>query len=249
MRLDIYLTESGLAPTRSRAKLLIDDGSVFVNGISVEKAAYDVKEEDTVTVENALRYVSRGGLKLEAALREFSVSPAGMVALDVGASSGGFTDCLLQNGARFVYAVDAGNGQLAASLRNDPRVDCRENYNARYMKATDFPVPPTMAVMDVSFISQTLILPALADVLSVGSRLISLVKPQFEVGRAFVGRGGLVRDEKARQAAILRVKEAGIACGFRFLGVTTSPITGGDGNIEYLICFEKSGEKKVQEID
>ncbi|MBQ8858243.1 MAG: TlyA family RNA methyltransferase [Clostridia bacterium] len=245
MRLDLYLTENGLASTRSRAKLLIDGGSVFVNGISAEKAAYDVKDGDAVTVENALRYVSRGGLKLEAALQRFSVSPAGVVALDVGASSGGFTDCLLQNGARFVYAVDSGSGQLAATLRGDPRVDCRENYNARYMQASDFPTPPTLAVMDVSFISQTLILPALAAVLPTGSRLISLVKPQFEVGRALVGRGGLVRDEKARQAAIARVKEAGIACGFRFVGVMTSPITGGDGNIEYLICFEKSDEKKV----
>ncbi len=249
MSLDLYLTENGLAPTRSRAKLLIDGGSVFVNGISIEKAAYDIKEGDTVTVENALRYVSRGGLKLEAALREFSISPAGLVVLDVGASSGGFTDCLLQNGARFVYAVDAGSGQLAASLRGDPRVDCRENYNARYMKASDFSTPPMLAVMDVSFISQTLILPALAAVLPIGARLISLVKPQFEVGRAFVGRGGLVRDEKARKSAIARVKEAGVACGFRFIGVMTSPITGGDGNIEYLVCFEKSEEKKVQEID
>lgn len=249
MRLDLYLTEQGLAPTRSRAKLLIDGGSVFVNGISVEKAAYDVKEGDAVAVENALRYVSRGGLKLEAALREFSVSPEGLIALDVGASSGGFTDCLLQNGARFVYAVDAGSGQLAASIRNDPRVDCRENCNARYMQASDFSIPPMLAVMDVSFISQTLILPALATVLPVGAKMISLVKPQFEVGRAFVGRGGLVRDEKARQAAIARVKEAGIACGFRFVGVMTSPITGGDGNVEYLICFDKSEEKRIQEID
>ncbi|MBO7761925.1 MAG: TlyA family RNA methyltransferase, partial [Clostridia bacterium] len=189
-----------------------------------------------------LPYVSRGGLKLEAALKAFSLSPRGAVALDVGASSGGFTDCLLQNGATLVYAVDSGTGQLAMELLEDARVVSMEGYNARYMQPSDFPQTPTFAVMDVSFISQTLILPALASVLPPKSQIVTLIKPQFEVGRAHVGRGGIVRDEKARQAAIARVTDAAGLLGLDFRAVITSPIRGGDGNVEYLAHFEKKGE-------
>lgn len=242
MRLDAYLKEVGLAPTRNRAKMMIEAGSVRVNGIVVQKSAYDVKEQDTVTAEAILRYVSRGGLKLEEALRHFRVDPVGCVVLDVGASSGGFTDCLLQNGARLVYAVDSGSGQLVASLRANPRVVYIENYNARYMQSADFDERPTLAVMDVSFISQTLILPALSAVLPEGGHLISLIKPQFEVGRAAVGRGGIVRDEKARLGAISRVREAAGLCGLRCIEVIPSPILGGDGNCEYLAYFVKESE-------
>ncbi len=239
MRLDAYLKESGMVATRSRAKLLIEAGSVRVNGVAVEKPAYDVHDQDTVEVEDTLRYVSRGGLKLEEAFKHFPVSVQGCVAIDVGASSGGFTDCLLQNGAAKVYAVDSGSGQLADVLRKDGRVVCKENYNARYMQSSDFDMAPTLAVMDVSFISQTLIFPALASVLPIGGILISLIKPQFEVGRAAVGRGGIVKDEKARQKAILHVKEQGTLHGLRCLDVIPSPIRGGDGNYEFLAYFVK----------
>lgn len=232
-----------MVATRSRAKMLIEAGSVRVNGMTVRKPAYDVNDQDVVTVEDALRYVSRGGLKLEEALKRFPVTVQGCVVLDIGASSGGFTDCLLQNGAVKIYAVDSGSGQLAESLRRDKRVVCKENYNARYMQSADFDATPVLAVMDVSFISQTLIFPALVSVLPVGGILISLIKPQFEVGRAAVGRGGIVKDEKVRQKAILRVKEQGILYGLRCMDVIPSPILGGDGNHEYLAYFIKESER------
>ena len=238
MRIDEYIKAEGLAASRSRAKLLIEEGSVTVNGTLVTKASYEVREGDRVNVSD-LPYVSRGGLKLAAALAAFSLSPQGCVALDVGASSGGFTDCLLQKGASLVYAVDSGRGQMAPSLLRDPRVVCREGYNARYMQASDFEKTPTFAVMDVSFISQTLILPALAALLPSGANLVSLIKPQFEVGRAHIGRGGIVRDEKAREAAVTRVQEVALSLGLVPKGVITSPIRGGDGNVEYLAHFVK----------
>lgn len=241
MRIDEYIKAEGLAASRSRAKMLIDEGAVSVNGKPITKASYEVREGDAVEVCD-LPYVSRGGLKLEAALSAFSLSPVGCVALDVGASSGGFTDCLLQKGASFVFAVDSGTGQLAPSLAVDPRVRSLENYNARYMKPEDFEQTPTFAVMDVSFISQTLILPALSRVLPLGATLVSLIKPQFEVGRAYVGRGGIVRDEKAREAAVARVCDAAHLVGFSSCGVITSPIRGGDGNVEFLAYFRKVEE-------
>ena len=241
MRIDEYIKAEGLAASRSRAKMLIDEGSVTVNGIPVTKASYEVREGDTVRVLD-LPYVSRGGLKLEAALSAFSLSVRDAVALDVGASSGGFTDCLLQNGASLVYAVDSGKGQLVPSLLSHPRVVSMEGYNARYMKPDDFPRTPNFAVMDVSFISQTLILPSLVAVLPQGATLVTLIKPQFEVGRAHVGRGGIVRDEKAREAAVARVLDAARILGLESRGVITSPIRGGDGNIEFLAYFIKKGE-------
>lgn len=246
MRLDVYLKEQGLAPSRSRAQMLIDDGCVRVDGKTVRRAAEEVADGQTVTVENALRYVSRGGLKLEAALSAFAVSCAGRVVLDVGASSGGFTDCVLQNGAALVYAVDSGSGQLAPCLRQDQRVVCRENYNARYMRPADFEKTPTFAVMDVSFISQTLIHPALAAVLPAGSPFITLIKPQFEAGRAAVGRGGIVRRPAAWEAAVERVRASAEACGFACRGVMDSPIPGGDGNHEFLAYFIKTTGEEAQ---
>ncbi len=242
MRLDQYLVARQLVPTRSRAHALIMEGYVSIQGKTIEKASYIVADDmppEDVHVSDPCRYVGRGGLKLEAALHAFSLDLTGETVLDVGASSGGFTDCALQHGAATVYAVDAGQGQLAPALRADPRVYCRENYNARYLSLSDLPGQPTVAVMDVSFISQTLILPALSTVLPAGGKLVSLIKPQFEAGRAAVGRGGIVRGEKDRQAAIARVQEAAQACGFSCAGVIQSPITGGDGNIEYLGYFVK----------
>ncbi|MBQ8175358.1 MAG: TlyA family RNA methyltransferase [Clostridia bacterium] len=241
MRIDEYIKAEGLAASRSRAKMLINKGAVTVNGSPVTKASYEVRAGDEVLVCD-LPYVSRGGLKLEAALIAFSLSPSKCVALDIGASSGGFTDCLLQKGAALVYAVDSGNGQLAKALASDPRVVSMEGYNARYMKAADFEKTPTFAVMDVSFISQTLILPALSALLPRGATVVTLIKPQFEVGRTHIGRGGIVRDEKARQVAVSRVFEAARLVRLAPQGYITSPICGGDGNIEFLAHFIKEGE-------
>lgn len=215
---------------------------VELNGKIADKPATPVDDTATVRILDTLRYVSRGGLKLEAALAAFDVNPAGRVALDIGASSGGFTDCLLQNGATLVYALDSGTDQLAASLRADPRVRCREHCNARYLQPSDFEQTPTLAVMDVSFISQTLILPAIAAVLPDGGELVSLIKPQFEAGRAAIGKGGIVRSDADRAAAVRRVTECAEALGLTHLGTIPSPIRGGDGNIEYLAHFKK--EKK-----
>ena len=238
MRLDLAIVEKGLASTRTRAKAVIEEGAVLVNGKHVSKPSYEILPTDNVevTLSSALRYVSRGGLKLEAALQAFSVDPTGCVAIDVGASSGGFTDCLLKKGAKKVYAVDSGSNQLVPSLQADTRVVAMENCNARYLDKSLFP-DVTLAVMDVSFISQTMILPSVAGILPQGGKLISLIKPQFEVGRSLIGKGGIVRNEAARKSAIERVKDAAASLGLRNLGVIDSPISGGDGNVEYLAYF------------
>ena len=188
---------------------------------------------------SAKRYVSRGGVKLDAALCAFSVDVVGRRALDVGASSGGFTDCLLQHGAREVVAVDAGTGQLAPTLRADRRVHSMEHFNARYMQPEDLPFVPSVAVMDVSFISATLLLPSVYRVLDDGGDFLLLVKPQFEVGRGGVGKGGIVKDERLRREALTRVVDVATSLGFRSMGVIQSPIAGGDGNIEFLVHFRK----------
>ncbi|MBR4336308.1 MAG: TlyA family RNA methyltransferase, partial [Clostridia bacterium] len=184
----------------------------------------------------------------EGALAASGLSPAGLVALDVGASGGGFTDCLLKRGAVSVYALDNGHGQLADFLRRDPRVTVMEGYNARDLRREDFPLPPRFITMDVSFISQTLILPALAGILDPGALLVSLVKPQFEVGRAGVGRGGIVKDPALRKAALEKVIASAASLGFTFLGSCVSPIKGGDGNEEYLAWFSFDGNGKEETI-
>ena len=242
MRLDRYLYEQGLAKSRTEAARLIEAGAVTVAGAVRKKPSFSI-EEDTpsvaVSVAEVAPFVSRGGEKLAAALTAFSLSPSGHVALDVGASTGGFTDCLLQNGAVRVYAVDAGRGQLAEPLLRDARVILYEQYNARYLKREDFLPLPTFAVMDVSFISATLILPALSALLDSGSHFISLIKPQFEVGRAGLGKGGIVRDDALRRRAVSTVVAAAEAVGLVHLGTIDSPILGGDGNREYLAAFRK----------
>lgn len=245
MRIDLYLQEKGYAPTRSRAKTMIEGAMVEVDGKIVDKPSFSVDEGCEIRILDTLRYVSRGGLKLEAALASFGVDPAGRVALDVGASSGGFTDCLLQGGASLVYALDSGSGQLAASLRADPRVISREHCNARYMTPTDFEQIPTLCVIDVSFISQTLILPAIAQILPEGGELVSLIKPQFEAGRGAIGKGGIVRSDKDRAAAILRVISCAEALSLTHLKTIPSPIRGGDGNIEYLAHFRKQTKERT----
>ena len=240
MRLDLYLFDSGLCQSRTEAKNFILEGSVKVNGKTVKKPSLDVNENDTVELDkSSKKYVSRGGLKLEAALDEFNIDVKDKIAIDVGASSGGFTDCLLQRGAKCVIAVDSGSGQLADKLHNDGRVICIENYNARYMSSEDFSLMPSLAVMDVSFISATHIIPSLYSVLDNDSDYVLLIKPQFEVGPSGIGKGGIVRDDKKRMLAVNKVVEAAKVCGFKYVKMIESPIKGGDGNVEFLAHFRK----------
>lgn len=239
MRIDKYIVEKGLAVSRAKAQEMLKSGAVSVDGVPILKSSFEVEEGSTVAVEeNPLqRYVGRGGLKLEAALDAFSLSPQDKVALDVGASSGGFTDCLLKRGAAYVYAVDAGSGQLHRSLLADSRVCSIENCNARYLSSNMFSHTPSFVVIDVSFISQTLILPAIKDVMLEGGVLVSLVKPQFELGRAALGKGGIVKSEKLARQALSKVESFAATLGFTVLGDMPSPIRGGDGNLEFLAAF------------
>lgn len=240
MRLDVCVAARGFSASRTEAQSLIREGQVRVNGTVRRQPAYPVTEADMIEVLARRRYVSRGGLKLEAALKHFGVDPLGQVCMDIGASTGGFTDCLLQHGALRVYAVENGHGQLAPSLLSDPRVVNCEGYHAKQLSRADFPELPTLYVMDVSFISQTVIMPSLAAMMPHGARLISLIKPQFEAGRRYIGARGIVTEEAGRRLARERVLDAARSLSLIPDGeVIPSPITGGDGNIEYLICFTK----------
>ena len=236
-RLDILLVERGLAESRTRAQALVMEGKVRVAGQTEYKASRQIDDETPVEIESPPRFVSRGGEKLEGAFELWgtALSAEGKTCLDVGSSTGGFTDCLLQHGARRVMAVDVGTNQLAYSLRTDPRVWVRENFNARYMKPEDLPEVPTLAVTDVSFISLKLILPPIRDVLAPGGEIVALIKPQFEVGKGNAP-GGLVRDESLRLAArdeIVRFAKEEL--GLELLGLAESPIKGREmGNVEYL---------------
>ena len=242
-RLDQALCDRGLAASRSLAVRLIREGYVSVNGTVAAKPALSVSAPDRITVaENPLtRYVSRGGLKLEEALRAFSLSVKDLVCADIGASTGGFTDCLLRHGAKHVFAVDAGTDQLHPDLKKDPRVTSFENVNARDLDGTLFPAVD-LVVMDVSFISQSLLYPAVTRVLKPGGVFLSLIKPQFEAGRDKIGGGGIVRDEKVRRACVNALLEKAKENGLSPAGVIPSPITGGDGNVEYLALFTLTKE-------
>ena len=238
MRLDIYLTSNGYADSRQRAKLLITEGCVTVNGKPASKASLDVSDCDKVEVSgDPIGYVSRGALKLKAAFEAFSLSADGVVAIDVGASTGGFTEYLLTQGAKKIYAVDSGTDQLAAKLRNDERVVSMEKYNARNLLKEDFPTEPSLAVMDVSFISQTLIIPSLAKIMAKGATFVSLIKPQFEAGRDAIGKGGIVKNPVSKAMSIKKVIDCAEENGFELCGLTKSPIKGGDGNEEFLAYF------------
>lgn len=240
-RLDTLLVERGLAETRARARAFIMAGDVFVDGVRTDKAGVLVREDSEIKVRDASpKYVSRGGLKLEAALREFGIDPEGLVAADIGASTGGFTDCLLRSGAAKVYAVDVGYGQLDWKLRRDPRVVMREKLNARYIRPEDIGETADIVVIDVSFISLTMIiLPALA-LLKPDGVLIALIKPQFEVGKGEVGKGGIVRDESKHRKVVDRISEFIKSLGLGVMGVIPSPIEGAQGNKEFLIAAVKS---------
>ena len=243
IRLDQYLVQNGLVQSRERAKALIMAGVVFVNQQKVDKAGEMIKEDAVVEVRgHDIGYVSRGGLKLEKAMAEFPIELNGCICGDIGASTGGFTDCMLQNGASKVYSVDVGYGQLAWKLREDPRVVCMERTNARYLTHEQIPDELDFASIDVSFISLKLILPAVANVLKDGGYVASLVKPQFEAGREKVGKKGVVRDPAVHKEVLEHYLEHAREAGFGVLGLTYSPIRGPEGNIEYLGFLQKGAE-------
>lgn len=236
MRLDLLVVERGLAESREKAQALILAARILVNGAPAPKAGMAVDVTSEITLAGPpMRYVSRGGLKLEAALEAFGVNPAGVTALDIGASTGGFTDCLLQHGAARVVAVDVGRAQLHERLRADPRVELHERINARALPTDFLPVPAGLIVIDVSFISLEKILPALRPLLEPREgRLIALIKPQFEAGRREVPRGGVIRDPAVHERVLEKVRGDFSRCGFELLRVIACPITGADGNQEFL---------------
>lgn len=234
LRLDLVLVERGLVDTREKARALILAGQVLVDGQKLDKAGHAVAEDARVELLDSPRFVGRGGLKLEAALEHFGIQAAGKICLDIGSSTGGFTDCLLQRGAARVYAIDVGTGQLDWKLRNDPRVVVREQFNARYLTRAEVPETVSLAVSDVSFISITMILPALSNVLAKDAEMVILVKPQFELEREQVGKGGIIRDPALHQQACDRVTEAVHRLGFE-TGIIPSPVLGAEGNQEFLL--------------
>ena len=238
-RIDKLLVDRGLADTRTKAQALVMAGAVLVDEQLVRKSSevFSPQAQIRIKKEVTSRYVGRGGIKLEAALRHFEIDVSGFVCLDVGASTGGFTDCLLQHGARRVVAVDVGHNQIDWQLRNDRRVEVREGVNARHLTADDFEEKFDLATIDVSFISATKILPAASTVLKGGGRIITLIKPQFEVGKGEVGRGGIVKDPAQHQCVINEVNAAANSLGFDIRGVIESPITGADGNVEFLALY------------
>ena len=239
-RLDVALVERGLAASRERAQALIMAGQVRVDGQVVSKASVNVTVDAQVALDVPDHpYVGRGGVKLAHALDDFAVDPAGRRALDVGASTGGFTDVLLQRGAASVIALDVGHGQLDWKLRNDPRVDVHEGVNARSLTSADVPHPVDLVVIDVSFISLGHILPALPPFMTDGAEIVALVKPQFEAGRDEVGKHGLVTDPAVHEAVIARVTAQAEAAGFARLGMVASAITGATGNQEFFLHLKK----------
>lgn len=247
MRLDLYLTEKGLAKSRSKAQAAISEGRVSVNGQKITKPSFDVSGNEDIDVVDDNRFVSRAGEKLAHALTEFGLDVSGLTALDIGASTGGFTDCLLQNGAKSVYALDVGSAQLDEKLRNDERVTVIENFNARYARRGDFDKDIDFICMDVSFISQSLIYSACADILPVGRQMVTLIKPQFEAGKSNIGKGGIVKDKdgKVLFEILQRLDATARQYGFERVGLTDSPILGGDGNREYLALFTKINDEGV----
>jgi 23S rRNA (cytidine1920-2'-O)/16S rRNA (cytidine1409-2'-O)-methyltransferase len=239
-RLDVAMVQRGLAESRQRAQGLILAGVVMVDGRRASRVAQPVSAGLSIEVSVPEHpYVGRGGIKLAAALDAFGIDPGGTVALDVGASTGGFTDCLLQRGAAKVYAVDVGYGQLAWRLRQDPRVVVVDRRNARYLNREVIPEPIHLATIDVSFISLTLILPAVAACLVSEGEVVALLKPQFEVGKGKVGKGGIVRDERLRRDALDAVRRAACDQGWLWEGEMPSPITGQKGNVEYLVRLRR----------
>ena len=238
-RIDKLLVARGLADSRTKAQALVMAGAVLVNKQLIHKPSELFSHEANIRIKESAtqRYVSRGGIKLEAALREFSVDVNDLVCLDVGASTGGFTDCLLQHGARRVVALDVGHNQLDWKIRNDPRVAVREEVNARHLAPEDFEETFDLVTIDVSFISLTKIFPAAVPLLNNDGRIIALIKPQFEVGKGEVGKGGIVKDPSQHQRVIDEVNTFAQSLGLNVISVIASPITGADGNIEFLALY------------
>ena len=234
-RLDILLTQRGLAESRAKAQALIMSGQVYVDGQKADKAGAAFPDEAQLEVRgSACPYVSRGGLKLEKALTAFGVNPAGMVCSDSGASTGGFTDCLLQHGARKVFAIDVGYGQLAWSVRSDPRVIVMERTNIRYVTPEDLGEPLDLSVVDVSFISLKLVLPVIRRLLKPNGQVLCLIKPQFEAGKDLVGKKGVVRDPAVHRQVLEDFAALAGSLEFALLGMTFSPVKGPEGNVEFL---------------
>ena len=241
-RIDKLLVDLGLAESRTKAQALVMAGVVLVDEKRVEKSSENIERTATIRLKGAsseLRYVGRGGLKLEAALAEFNIDPAGFDCIDIGASTGGFTDCLLQHGATKVIAIDVGTNQLVWSLRNDPRVEVREHTNARELSPDNFDKQFDLAVMDVSFISVTKIIPAVLPLLKPTGKLVVLIKPQFEVGRGEVGKGGIVRETEKHERVVAEINDFAIKLGLRAEGLIESPITGAEGNKEFLGLYAR----------
>ena len=245
-RVDILVVQQGLTDSREKAKRLVMAGQIVdaVNHNRYDKPGEKIPVTSSLMIKGEpLKYVSRGGLKLEKALKEFDVSVDGKILLDIGASTGGFTDVMLQNGASQVFSVDVGTNQLAWKLRNDPRVISMEQFNFRYAEPDDFEATPSFASIDVSFISLNLILPALHRILAENGQVVALVKPQFEAGREQIGKNGIIKDPKIHLAVLEKVAAFAGTHGFAVMGVDYSPIQGGHGNIEFLMYLEKKEEK------
>jgi 23S rRNA (cytidine1920-2'-O)/16S rRNA (cytidine1409-2'-O)-methyltransferase len=242
VRIDKLLVDRGLADSRTKAQALVMAGAVLVDEQLVRKPSelFDQNAKIRIKDDATSRYVSRGGIKLEAALREFKIDVGGWLCLDVGASTGGFSDCLLQHGAPRVVAIDVGHNQLDWKIRNDLRVEVREGVNARYLKPSDFDEQFDLATIDVSFISLTKILPAVVPLLTDGGRIVALIKPQFEVGKGEIGKGGIVKDTTQHERVVAEINAAAESLGLKTAGVIKSPIKGADGNVEFLALYFKS---------
>ena len=248
IRLDVAVFEKGFAPSREKAKAIIMAGQVYVNNQKVDKAGAEIKPEDNLEVRgNTLKYVSRGGLKLEKAIEKFPIELSGKICMDIGASTGGFTDCMLQNGADKVYSIDVGYGQLAWKLRCDERVVNLERTNFRYCSRENVPDEIDFASVDVSFISLKHILPVLNTLLKADGKAVCLIKPQFEAGKEKVGKKGVVRDLSVHKEVVENIIALALENGFSVSGLDYSPIKGPEGNIEYLIFIEKSDKPILSE--
>lgn len=242
-RLDVLMVNNGLAASRELAKAYIMAGDVYVDGNKEDKAGTKVDVNANIELRGkVMPYVSRGGYKLEKAMEVFPVTIEGKICMDIGSSTGGFTDCMLQNGASKVYSIDVGYGQLAWKLRNDERVVCMEKTNVRYITEEQVPDQPQFASVDVSFISLTKVIPPALNVMSDDAQLVCLIKPQFEAGREKVGKKGVVRDKKVHEEVILKIIDFAFEIGLNVIGIDFSPIKGPEGNIEYLIMLDRKNE-------
>ena len=250
MRLDVYLFQNNYVKSRQKAKSLIEGGNVKFNGNVITKASYEVNTtiENSITINDDCIYVSRGGLKLEAILKSANIDVTGLICVDIGASTGGFTDCLLKNGAKKIYAIDSGTNQLDPSLKNNEKVVSIENFNARNISIEHVGNTVDIITIDVSFISQTLIIPNALKLLNENGLYLSLIKPQFEVGKANVGKGGIVKNKRAILNAIDNIISVANECGFVCTNLIKSPILGGDGNTEFLAVFSRKGSLVSQNL-